>query len=134
MSARLGCYFACFVEHKLAPGETVTLLNAQGREDIRLQMAVNQLGGVWAARPESDEDAFSLLDRLGRVPLPPYIRKGEMVESDREHYQTVYARHPGSVGRPRWPPPGRAAPRPPRRRDRRSRSRHPWRPRGWSSR
>jgi S-adenosylmethionine:tRNA ribosyltransferase-isomerase len=37
---------------------------------------------------------------VGRVPLPPYIRKGEMVESDREHYQTVYARNPGAVAAP----------------------------------
>ena len=85
---------------KLTPGETVTLVNAQGHEDVRLQMAANQLGGVWVARPESDEETFSLLDRLGRVPLPPYIRKGEMLDSDREHYQTVYARHPGSVAAP----------------------------------
>ena len=34
------------------------------------------------------------------MPLPPYIRKGEMVEADRQHYQTVYARHPGAVAAP----------------------------------
>jgi S-adenosylmethionine:tRNA ribosyltransferase-isomerase len=41
-----------------------------------------------------------LLDRVGRIPLPPYIREGEMVESDRERYQTVFARQPGSVAAP----------------------------------
>jgi S-adenosylmethionine:tRNA ribosyltransferase-isomerase len=37
---------------------------------------------------------------VGRVPLPQYIRKGEMVESDRQTYQTVFARQPGAVAAP----------------------------------
>jgi len=43
---------------------------------------------------------MTLLDRVGRVPLPPYIRKGEMIESDRQDYQTVYAQVPGAVAAP----------------------------------
>ena len=39
------------------------------------------------------------LDRLGRVPLPPYIRRSD-VESDRLDYQTVYASRPGAVAAP----------------------------------
>jgi S-adenosylmethionine:tRNA ribosyltransferase-isomerase len=46
------------------------------------------------------DDALTLLDRVGRVPLPPYIRKGEMVDTDREQYQTVYAQVPGAVAAP----------------------------------
>ena len=41
-----------------------------------------------------------MLERVGRVPLPPYIRKGEMDEADRQQYQTVYARWPGAVAAP----------------------------------
>jgi len=55
-------------------------------------------GGTWIARPRAKDDAFALLERVGRVPLPPYIRKGKMVEGDREHYQTVYAQVPGAGG------------------------------------
>jgi len=40
-----------------------------------------------------------VLERLGQVPLPPYLRRGA-TEQDREHYQTVYARIPGSVAAP----------------------------------
>ena len=40
------------------------------------------------------------LDRFGRVPLPPYIRDGHMVDADIDHYQTVYAGPPGSVAAP----------------------------------
>jgi S-adenosylmethionine:tRNA ribosyltransferase-isomerase len=39
------------------------------------------------------------LDRLGHVPLPPYIRRPDR-EADRERYQTVYARNPGAVAAP----------------------------------
>jgi S-adenosylmethionine:tRNA ribosyltransferase-isomerase len=44
--------------------------------------------------------ATAVLERIGRVPLPPYIRRGEEAPGDRERYQTVYARQPGSVAAP----------------------------------
>ncbi len=90
---------------KLDPGETITLVNATGHDDIRLELAAKQPDGTWIARPRASdgtpaEETFALLQRVGRVPLPPYIRKGEMVESDRAAYQTVYARVPGAVAAP----------------------------------
>jgi S-adenosylmethionine:tRNA ribosyltransferase-isomerase len=85
---------------RIAPGELITLLSASGQEDIPLELAARQPDGSWIAKPHSSEDVLDLLERVGRVPLPPYIRKGEMIESDREHYQTVYARHPGAVAAP----------------------------------
>jgi S-adenosylmethionine:tRNA ribosyltransferase-isomerase len=84
----------------IAPGETVTLLNRHGRDDVRLRMIEKQPGGLWIARPETDEPGFELLDRVGRVPLPKYIRGGEMRDEDRQRYQTVYNRHPGAVAAP----------------------------------
>jgi S-adenosylmethionine:tRNA ribosyltransferase-isomerase len=39
------------------------------------------------------------LDRLGHVPLPPYIKRPDEA-ADRERYQTVYARNPGAVAAP----------------------------------
>ncbi|HEY6320658.1 MAG TPA: tRNA preQ1(34) S-adenosylmethionine ribosyltransferase-isomerase QueA [Thermoanaerobaculia bacterium] len=39
------------------------------------------------------------LDRLGHVPLPPYIRRPDQ-PADRERYQTVYARRPGAIAAP----------------------------------
>ena len=39
------------------------------------------------------------LERYGHAPLPPYIRRDDR-PSDRERYQTVYAREPGSVAAP----------------------------------
>ncbi len=39
------------------------------------------------------------LERLGHIPLPPYIHRPDTPE-DRERYQTVYARRPGAVAAP----------------------------------
>ncbi|MBU4399047.1 MAG: tRNA preQ1(34) S-adenosylmethionine ribosyltransferase-isomerase QueA [Planctomycetes bacterium] len=90
----------CKTRGKLKPGDSVTLLSAVGNDDVQLQLAARQSDGTWIARPMAEEDALTLLDRVGRVPLPPYIRKGRMIESDREHYQTVYAQVPGAVAAP----------------------------------
>lgn len=40
------------------------------------------------------------LDRLGEVPLPPYIQRDGRCAEDRERYQTVYAQDAGSVAAP----------------------------------
>jgi len=44
-------------------------------------------------------DFFARLERLGHIPLPPYIDREDTAE-DRTRYQTVYARDPGSVAAP----------------------------------
>jgi S-adenosylmethionine:tRNA ribosyltransferase-isomerase len=46
-----------------------------------------------------DEDFFAALDRIGHVPLPPYISRADSA-GDRERYQTVYAQRRGSVAAP----------------------------------
>ncbi|WP_298135493.1 tRNA preQ1(34) S-adenosylmethionine ribosyltransferase-isomerase QueA [Acidiferrobacter sp.] len=45
------------------------------------------------------EDVMGLIDRVGHVPLPPYITRPDN-EDDRTRYQTVYARAPGAVAAP----------------------------------
>jgi S-adenosylmethionine:tRNA ribosyltransferase-isomerase len=85
---------------KPRPGETITLVNADGHDDIRLLLVERQDDGIWIAHAQSDEPLLTLLERVGRVPLPPYIRHGEMLPADRERYQTVYARQPGAVAAP----------------------------------
>lgn len=48
-------------------------------------------------------DLFDRLERHGRMPLPPYIRRGPeaaLNASDREDYQTVYAEQEGAVAAP----------------------------------
>lgn len=70
-------------------------------------------GVLEATRIKAENDAFlmhfswnksntpfvDILHQLGEIPLPPYLNR-EAEESDKERYQTVYARHEGSVAAP----------------------------------
>jgi len=48
-----------------------------------------------------EEPVELLLDRAGRMPLPPYIAsRREVDEADREDYQTMFAREEGAVAAP----------------------------------
>lgn len=44
-------------------------------------------------------DFFERVEKIGHVPLPPYISRGDR-PADRDRYQTVYARERGSVAAP----------------------------------
>ena len=46
-----------------------------------------------------EEPVLEVLDRVGKIPLPPYIER-EAQDSDASRYQTVYAEHPGAVAAP----------------------------------
>jgi S-adenosylmethionine:tRNA ribosyltransferase-isomerase len=85
---------------KLEPGEAIVVLSWDIRQTITLRLLTKLDGGVWAVRPEPMGQPLEILQRVGRVPLPPYIRDGEMVEEDVEKYQTVYADQPGAVAAP----------------------------------
>lgn len=90
----------CKTRGHLRVGETVVLQDRLAREALRLTLLADLGDGIWAARPDQDQPAFELLERIGRVPLPPYIRGGEMNDDDIEQYQTVFARHPGAIAAP----------------------------------
>lgn len=45
------------------------------------------------------DDVFSMLDKYGELPLPPYMHR-RAAEQDKTTYQTAYAQHPGSVAAP----------------------------------
>ena len=55
--------------------------------------------GLRVLRFEYDGDFDDIVDRLGHVPLPPYIRRSDELH-DRDRYQTVYARKRGAVAAP----------------------------------
>ncbi len=47
----------------------------------------------------ADESLASVLEKIGRIPLPPYMKR-EVEHQDHERYQTVYAHRAGSVAAP----------------------------------
>jgi S-adenosylmethionine:tRNA ribosyltransferase-isomerase len=61
--------------------------------------------GIWSVESLSDERFVMRLDRIGTMPLPPYIRSRRDTEvdldaTDRRRYQTVFAREAGAVAAP----------------------------------
>ncbi len=89
---------------RLGDRRWAALLDAGGRLKPGERLRIDDR--LWARLAAKDEDQWTLefdaepdLDRLGRPPLPPYIRR-EPDDRDRERYQTVFARHEGSVAAP----------------------------------
>ena len=59
--------------------------------------------GMWQVEFACDRPLMDLLDEFGHTPVPPYVkREGTAAEEaeDRERYQTIYAKHVGSVAAP----------------------------------
>ncbi len=54
---------------------------------------------LFRVRFEGEAPVLELLESHGHIPLPPYIHRAD-VETDRQRYQTVYAREPGAVAAP----------------------------------
>ena len=48
---------------------------------------------------DGDMDVATAIERIGHIPLPPYIKRDDRPE-DRDRYQTVYARERGSIAAP----------------------------------
>lgn len=79
---------------KLKPGRTVVVAPELSVEIVDTLESGNRL-----VRLVTDLPVEEALERHGRVPLPPYIERDDE-PLDRERYQTVYARSPGSVAAP----------------------------------
>lgn len=47
----------------------------------------------------TDGDVYRMLEDIGHIPLPPYIKRTDE-SADKERYQTIYAKHKGSVAAP----------------------------------
>jgi len=68
-------------------------------EEISGEIIAHREYGERIVRFHGMADIYAALDRIGHVPLPPYIRRQDQ-PSDRERYQTVFARERGSVAAP----------------------------------
>ena len=69
--------------------------------DFSAEVAEKGEAGEVTLRFDRSGDALMLaLEEHGKLPLPPYIRKGEADEADRDDYQTVFAQHKGAVAAP----------------------------------
>ena len=69
-------------------------------KDVYCDVIDNTISGGRVVRFEYEgEDIYSIIDRIGLSPLPPYINRNA-VPSDKIRYQTVYADRRGAVAAP----------------------------------
>ena len=83
------------------PGELVRCTRAGEHADIELVESLG--GGVWRVRAGGGESLPCVMNRIGKLPLPPYIRRERddpRDATDLDRYQTVFAREPGAVAAP----------------------------------
>jgi S-adenosylmethionine:tRNA ribosyltransferase-isomerase len=76
---------------RVKPGDVLTFSDA-----LRAEVLAKEKGTV-VLRFDGD---LGEIDRIGVMPLPPYIARPEPRESDRESYQTVYAAERGAIAAP----------------------------------
>ncbi len=87
--------FLAHVRASKAPKPGNILLLEQNAEVEMLQ----RHGELFELKMCSEEPVLQMLERLGHMPLPPYIDRPDAA-SDRERYQTVYNKKPGAVAAP----------------------------------
>lgn len=90
----------CKTRGKMKAGETVVVTDRHGVDRAEMTMLARLDDGAWVAKPNIDGTFEEVLSLIGRVPLPHYIRDGNMVDKDLEDYQTIYAKQPGAVAAP----------------------------------
>ena len=85
---------------KLKPGAIVRFAGEAGAlvaEVLEQRFFGRRRIRLWPEDPASRVD--TLVDALGHVPLPPYIKRPDR-PADRDRYQTIFAAHRGSVAAP----------------------------------
>ena len=81
---------------RLSEGEVISF-----SADVSAVAETRHADGSWTLAFAGDEPVEVLLERAGRMPLPPYIAgKRATDEQDREDYQTMFAREDGAVAAP----------------------------------
>ncbi|HTX77911.1 MAG TPA: tRNA preQ1(34) S-adenosylmethionine ribosyltransferase-isomerase QueA [Terracidiphilus sp.] len=84
---------------KVAIGEILEFHSSNGSIELRAEVLERGAYGERLLQFEPVEDFYAGLERIGHIPLPPYIHRDDAA-TDRERYQTVYSQELGSVAAP----------------------------------
>jgi S-adenosylmethionine:tRNA ribosyltransferase-isomerase len=84
---------------KVGVGECLAFPAPSGAIELEAEVLERGEFGERLIRFAPVDDFFAALDRIGHMPLPPYIRRSD-VSADRSRYQTVFSHEPGSVAAP----------------------------------
>ncbi len=91
----------CKPGRRASIGTKIRLLDTAGNvTEITASVAEVNSEGHRRFRFDQTSDLRHELDRLGEIPLPPYIRRTAPDSQDAERYQTVFAQNSGSLAAP----------------------------------
>lgn len=88
---------------KVRQGEIIYLKDKAEADFCKAEIAERTQPGRCRLNIASQGRFGTILDKIGYPPLPPYIKRGtdpRQAEKDKQHYQTVYARHSGAIAAP----------------------------------
>jgi len=108
-----GALIEIFLVREVEPKIWLTLIKPSKRvksgmklqisEDLEVEI-LEKDDDKWFVRLHYEGNLYEILDRVGNIPLPPYIERQLTSEQykalDFERYQTVYAQKPGAVAAP----------------------------------
>lgn len=84
---------------KINVGDHLEFPAPSGEIELTAEVLARGEFGERLLRFDPVDDFFGVLDRIGHIPLPPYIRRDDAA-ADRDRYQTVFSQDPGSVAAP----------------------------------
>ena len=100
---RQQCTWTCFIGNnkKWKEGPLVRQLHIDGKEITLSATRTRAIGNAWIVdfNWTGNLSFAEIIEYGGVIPLPPYLNR-DAVSSDNERYQTVYAKHQGSVAAP----------------------------------
>jgi S-adenosylmethionine:tRNA ribosyltransferase-isomerase len=113
-NAKTGGKFEVLLLKENAPANWWAMLRPGKRArigiEIRIQSLKSEAQNLQAVIVEKNHEGHcrlqfngnikSLLNQLGEMPLPPYIRRNREFPEDKERYQTVFAKADGSIAAP----------------------------------
>jgi S-adenosylmethionine:tRNA ribosyltransferase-isomerase len=88
---------------KINSGNTLEILDRDFNPCCRAIATKTGDKGQWQLTMQTSMDAFSMLEKIGYAPLPPYIKRSRRDvhnAEDLRRYQTVYAEQAGAVAAP----------------------------------
>jgi len=83
--------------HRLKPGDRIRF----GDSGLGAEVAESSTNGMRRLRFEANQPLETLLEEVGKTPIPPYIKRPEGTTlEDSERYQTIFAQEKGAIAAP----------------------------------
>jgi S-adenosylmethionine:tRNA ribosyltransferase-isomerase len=96
LSRLCDCEWECLVKpgRRLKPGVVINF-----NDILQAEIMEGLADGKRRVRFTWEGSFFDVLEKVGEIPLPPYLNR-RVEDSDKDTYQTIYAKHEGSVAAP----------------------------------